>query len=170
MFNALDGIYPSFGVIRFFSANSIDVLKQNKALFSRFNKQYVFGKPMPVDISNLARNIFDHIQIDDSQIDEFVSKLDGSDISMRNLTHYLCGFLDAEHPMTAALNGVDEWIASMAVIELEMRELSDKAAKAKADIKTIMAKVSKSTDNLSDLADPVDSDEPYFLNDECECG
>jgi len=175
LFNALDGIYPSFGVIRFFSANSIDTLKQNKALFSRFNKLYAFGKPKPDDISNLVRNIFDHIQIDNSQIDEFVSKLDGSDISMRNLTHYLCGFLDADNPMAAALNGVDEWIASMAVIELEMQELADKAAKAKADIKKV-AKAIESTyaqfvldpTNPPDLDDPVDSAD--LSVDGVECG
>lgn len=113
LFNALDGIYPSYGVLRFFSANNTDVLKSNFALYNRFNKHYSFEKPNNESIKDICKKIFDERVLDDEKVDKFISFISDKNISIRNMTQYLIGFLDDVDPMQTVLETMQDWVKSL---------------------------------------------------------
>lgn len=106
--NALDGIYPAFNVIRFFSANNPDIIKTNGALVTRMNRVLLFGYPNQDQIKNLVLNAFD---VNGHELlDSVVDELHSTGLSMRQFTHYICRFLDSENPLQDILDGKKEWI------------------------------------------------------------
>src|SRR5204862_4186005 len=56
--NALDGIFPSFGVIRFFSANTTNIISKNKALQTRLNRIFYFDKPNKEQFIKQVENVY----------------------------------------------------------------------------------------------------------------
>jgi len=111
--NALDGIFPSFGIIRFFSANNPESLAKNKALTTRLNKAFFFAKPNPIQMEKQVLNAYRNKQIDPVKLAEFVEYIKTKDMNMRQLTHFLCQYLDSENPLEDVVTNMDKWISDM---------------------------------------------------------
>lgn len=111
--NALDGIYPSFGVIRIFSANNPESLAKNKAFTTRLNKAFYFAPPTANQMERQVYNAFQGKIVDSHKLAIFLDFIKDKDISMRQLTHFLCQHLDSENPMTDVLATMDQWINDM---------------------------------------------------------
>ncbi|QKF93523.1 AAA family ATPase [Fadolivirus algeromassiliense] len=96
--NALDGILPSFGVMRFFSANNPNVISHNKALQSRMHRTFFFGLPTVNQIKQQVVHVYDHMKPNEELITEFAQFAYQEQLSMRQITHYVCQFFGSDDP------------------------------------------------------------------------
>ena len=111
--NALDGIFPSYGVIRFFSANNPSLLSQNKALVTRLNKAFYFAKPTVNLMEMQVHNAYKGKNINSKKMALFLEFIKDKDMSMRQLTHFLCQYIDSENPMDNIVINMEKWIGDM---------------------------------------------------------
>ena len=111
--NALDGILPSFGVIRFFSANNPDSISHNKALQSRMHRTFFFGLPTVKQIIQQIKNVFDHIEPNDYMIKQFSTFAYKEKLSMRQITHYICQYLTSENPFQDIVHNMRKLVDEM---------------------------------------------------------
>jgi hypothetical protein len=51
--------------------------------------------------------------LDDEKVDKFISFISDKNISIRNMTQYLIGFLDDIDPMQTVLETMQDWIKSL---------------------------------------------------------
>jgi len=110
--NALDGVFPAYNVIRFFSANDPNIISSNGALLSRMNRVMYFDLPNNEQIKNLIMNAFPN-KINQNLIDEAVKQIGELKLSMRQITHYVCRYLDSADPVNDLLVNKDKWIEDM---------------------------------------------------------
>lgn len=110
--NALDGVFPAYNVIRFFSANDPNIISSNGALLSRMNRVMYFDLPNNDQIKNLIMNAFPN-KINQNLIDEAVKQIGELKLSMRQITHYVCRYLDSDDPVNDLLVNKDKWIEDM---------------------------------------------------------
>lgn len=108
--NALDGIYPAFGVIRFFSANDPSVISKNSALNSRINRHFFFDKPNLDQIKQQINNVYHRKNLDNNLIEKFINFVSGKGLNMRQITNYLCQFLNFENPMEKVVEEMTQWV------------------------------------------------------------
>lgn len=108
--NALDGIYPAFGIIRFFSANNPEVINKHGAIRTRINRSFLFDTPTIEQVAKQIKNVFLNKRLDDDLINVFVDKIEKYKFSMREITHYLCRYLDEENPMQSVVNDLNDWL------------------------------------------------------------
>lgn len=99
IFNALDGIYPAYGIIRFFSANDPSIISNNKALLTRLNRSFFFDNPAREQIEKQIYNVFRDHEINKKYLNKFLDYIIEQDLSMRQITHILCQYLDSEDPL-----------------------------------------------------------------------
>lgn len=111
--NALDGIFPSFGVIRFFSANNPEVLSKNLALTTRLNKSFYFAKPNCDQMAIQILNAYNGKNINKDKLALFLDFIKNKDMNMRQLTHFLCQYLDSDDPMNDVVLNMEKWIDDM---------------------------------------------------------
>lgn len=110
--NALDGVFPAFNIIRFFSANDASIIKRNQALTSRMNRIIYFDLPHEKEIIAQIRNIFSN-NLDIDLINTFVQEIISLKLSMRQLTHYFCQFLGTENPAQEMINSKNKWLSDI---------------------------------------------------------
>lgn len=111
--NALDGIFPSFGIIRFFSANNPSVINKYGALISRLNKTFYFDKLNEKHFEMHLYNAYKNKNIDKEKVSQFLDFIKDKNINMRQLTHFLCRFLGSENPMDDIIKNMNKWIDDM---------------------------------------------------------
>lgn len=111
--NALDGILPSFGVLRFFSANNPDSISHNKALQQRMHRTFFFGLPSVTQIIQQIKNVFDHIEPNDYMIKQFATFARAEKLSMRQITHYICQYLSSENPFRDIVHNMRKLVDEM---------------------------------------------------------
>ncbi len=110
--NALDGVFPSYNVIRFFSANNPNIVSNNGALVSRMNRIMYFDLPNYDQIRNLICNAYQD-KVNHELLDKVVNEFIPLKLSMRQITHYVCRYLDSNDPLRELLNNKDKWIENM---------------------------------------------------------
>lgn len=123
--NATDGIYPSHGTIRFFTANNVDLIKNISALSSRMKRKILIEKPQINVIVEYAKKVLmmDNVYMKkllDSQENNMEKEIDSleklvsiawsNDINLRQLTSYLCQFLNYENRCQKACENIGDWI------------------------------------------------------------
>jgi SpoVK/Ycf46/Vps4 family AAA+-type ATPase len=108
--NAMDGVMPAFGVIRFFSANDPNVIASNEALASRFHRLLYFDKPKFGQIKEQIKRVYKNSRIDSILLGIFSGTVDKYNLNMRQITDFLCRFLDEEDPLKEAVNNLESWI------------------------------------------------------------
>lgn len=111
--NALDGILPSFGVMRFFSANNPDSISHNRALQQRMHRTFFFGLPTVKQIVQQVTNVFDHIEPNEYMIKQFSTFAYENKLSMRQITHYICQFLTSEDPFQEIVHNMRKLVDEM---------------------------------------------------------
>ena len=111
--NALDGIFPSYGIIRFFSANNPESLSKNLALTTRLNKAFYFANPNNNQMEMQVLNAYANKYIDQKKLVQFIDYIKDKHLSMRQLTHFLCQHLDSENPMDDVIENMEKWINDM---------------------------------------------------------
>jgi predicted AAA+ superfamily ATPase len=114
--NALDGIFPAFNVVRFFSANNPELINKNTALSSRMNRIMHFGLPNEDQIGNLLKNAYGD-KVNNELFEKLVTELKTLKCSMRQITHYVCRYLDDDDPISSLMENKDEWIKNIQEIE-----------------------------------------------------
>ncbi|QKF93580.1 AAA family ATPase [Fadolivirus algeromassiliense] len=107
--NALDGVFPSFNIIRFFSANNPNIVNNNEALASRMTRVMHFGLPNYDEIKSLILNAYPN-ESDNPLLDQTINELNILNLSMRQYTYYVCRFLDSENPLQDILDNKEKWI------------------------------------------------------------
>lgn len=110
--NALDGVFPSYNVIRFFSANNPNIVSNNGALVSRMNRIMHFDLPNSDQITNLIHNAYQD-KVNHNLLSKVVDEIALLKLSMRQITHYICLYLDSTDPLKELLENKDEWINNM---------------------------------------------------------
>ena len=113
IFNALDGIYPAYGIIRFFSANDPSIISKNSALLSRLNRSFFFDNPNNNQIEKQVYNVFKGKEIIKEKLDKFIDYISKHNLNMRQITHFLCRYLDNDDPMEYILNNMENMIENL---------------------------------------------------------
>lgn len=113
LLNALDGIYPSFGTFRFFSANHPERVGKNDAMFSRMRRILSFGLPPENDVYAHLLKLFPK---DESDIKQFCHIIKDDKLSMRTINSYICRFIIDDNPIRLAIKGYGEWIKELSII------------------------------------------------------
>lgn len=146
--NALDGIYPAFGVFRFFSANNPQVINKNKAMSTRMNNTFFFARPNVEQITAQVKNVFSDKVLEDELVTKFVSKVATKKFGMREITHYLCRFIQFDNPMKEVLNGVTKWFDQLKQFD-EFKDDSKKDDSKKNDSNKVINEIDY--DGLDDM-------------------
>ena len=110
--NALDGVFPAFNVIRFFSANNPKSININGALTSRMNRIMYFDYPNQEQIKSLICNAYGD-KTDKDLLYILANQLNELEVSMRQITHYVCQYLDNDNPVESLIKNLDLWIENM---------------------------------------------------------
>jgi len=110
--NSIDGVEPSDGVIRFFSANNTETVKLNKAFLTRMNGIWKFDLNTMDSITKrinelfpLAKDIVLPVEENPKQqilSEQYAEKALHFELSLREITNHLCRYLMDE------LNGLKE--------------------------------------------------------------
>ena len=107
LLNAIDGVMPAFGVIRFFSANDPNIISGNEALSSRFKRLLFFDKPNDFQKIEQIKRVYINNNLDNKLIKLFIEKISECNLNMRQITDYLCRFLDEEKPLEIAFDKLE---------------------------------------------------------------
>lgn len=116
LLNALDGVYPAYGVIRFFSANHPEKIIKNLALKTRMRRILQFESPNIDQITKHLINTFPEPEYRD-HINKFVSFVSKKKFPMRVINHYISRFLMDPNPIKSANDHIQEWFDELHKIE-----------------------------------------------------
>lgn len=111
--NILDGVLPSDGVIRFFSANNPEIISENTAFVSRIQRTLLFNLPTVNQIKQQILNIYDDIYIDDNiegLINKFCNYALEQKLSMRQITYFVCQYLPKENPIQSIVDNMEKYV------------------------------------------------------------
>lgn len=119
LLNVLDGITPSFGVIRFFSANNPQIINDSIALKSRMNSCLFFDYPSREQIIKQVYNVFDDKKLDDKMVEEIVDILmkNINKLNMRELTHILCKYIRYDDPLQHIYTNIETIIHNNTILQ-----------------------------------------------------
>ena len=115
--NSIDGVEPSDGVIRFFSANNTEDIKLNKAFLSRMNGIWHFNLNDKESIKKRVFELFETpIYPENSKeitIQElYTEKASNHKLSLREITNHLCRFLmDEVSGIKSAFEDIDRFVS-----------------------------------------------------------
>ena len=110
LLNVLDGIYNSFGVIRFFSANTLDNIFNDDALSSRMNRMLYYDLPEIDTIKKHLNKVFPDFSDD---IDKLCDIMPTKVISIRRLNQYIGRFVLDDNPVQSAIDNLGEWLTEI---------------------------------------------------------
>lgn len=120
LLNSLDGIFPSCGVIRFFTVNNTDVFKKYTALISRIKRSFIFKELDNESMKLQIKNVFLKFELNDEDINKFIEIIQSYKFSVREITNYLVSFINSENPLKDAIDNINEWISDIdGVIKFE---------------------------------------------------
>ncbi len=108
LLNALDGIYPAYNVLRFFSANYPEKAMKDVAINSRMRRKLYFGKPKEDDIVDNLTNIFPGYANGET-LQQFVGMVNERGYTLRTVNMYLSRFVFDDDPIKEAIARADEW-------------------------------------------------------------
>jgi len=114
LLNALDGIENNSNVVRFFSLNSIEHVKKNQALMSRFSRIFVFNCPDEALVKKHLIKIFPN---EENAIDKFINKLQERNyigkVSYRQINNFLSRYYLNNNVISVALDNIDNWFKEL---------------------------------------------------------
>jgi ATP-dependent 26S proteasome regulatory subunit len=113
--NALDGIFPAFNIIRFFSVNNPELINKNPAICSRMNRIFRFELPNSDQICEQICKTFPNS--DENMVKKFVNNISQYKLSMREIIHYICRYLNSPNPINDIMNNYKDWIAEIKKFE-----------------------------------------------------
>lgn len=120
LLNSLDGIFPSYGVIRFFTVNNTDVFKKYTALISRIKRSFIFKELDNESLKLQIKNIFIKFELNDEDINKFIEIIQSYKFSVREITNYLVSFINSNDPLKDAIDNINDWITDIdGVIKFE---------------------------------------------------
>jgi SpoVK/Ycf46/Vps4 family AAA+-type ATPase len=105
--NALDGVEPSDGVIRFFTANDPSIIAENKALLSRMQRIIKYGAPSADSIAKRVVQIFENAPED--LVTRFSNEAEKRELSLRDVTNLLCRNMFRENGLQDSLDQIDDF-------------------------------------------------------------
>ncbi len=128
LLNALDGIHSTLGTIRIFSANMPEIALVDTALRSRIARFIKFDLPTNNMILGHLNKVFpDH----EADANEFVKLVDGMNLSIREINHYLSRFIIDNDPLKEAIVKFPDWLKEQN--EIKALEESKKLEKEKKE-------------------------------------
>lgn len=138
LLNALDGVTPSFDIIRIFSANSTDVISQNRAITSRMKKIFKFDRLTAIQLVSHIVNVFKNCGIDFEKEHEKLAILANmftqNNMNTREITYYLSKYLGMPDAIDLAIASLDTWVAQMKEFKEFRADLVEKSKSVKRNV------------------------------------
>ena len=108
--NSLDGIETSEGCIRFFTANNVDIIMNNKALVNRMNSKFEFYYPSEEQFFNkLDRFLTIKENINEDKRKEFINLvIKKPNLTLRPFSNYIIRYLFDEDYLDKMILNIDE--------------------------------------------------------------
>jgi hypothetical protein len=108
--NSLDGIETSEGCIRFFTANNVDIIMNNKALINRMNSKFEFYYPTKEQfVGKLDRFLTIKDNINEAKKNEFIDLvMKKSNLTLRPFSNYIIRYLFDEDYLDKMIEHIEE--------------------------------------------------------------
>jgi AAA+ superfamily predicted ATPase len=120
LMNSLDGVLPSIGIIRIFSANNLSQLTKNNALMTRFTNVFFFDTPSDENYLKHIQKVYADYEPDIESTEKIMIKIKESKqkLNMRQLTYFLCRYLSEENPFKKASEEIQNFIDNFNYVKM----------------------------------------------------